>query len=465
MLKDAWGKAFKECDIRGLHGTAIDRDFAFHLGRAIASEPEATKVVVGGDVRVSTPELLGALKTGLVASGAKVIDLGMLPTPVVYFGAREFDADVCVIVTASHNPPEYNGFKVAFRMPARPRDLERLRDRMQREDYASAPGAATNASVIDAYENALRRELRGTPERRIKAVIDCGNGAFSEFAPRFLSDWGVDVVPLFCAPDGRFPNRHPNPSIPEHLGELRKTVLARDAEIGIAFDGDGDRMVFMDERGRALTGDERVCVFVEIALRDQPPGQKIVHDIKCSRAVRDVVQRHGGLPLVERSGHAFIKRRMIEENALLGGEMSGHYFHRALHGGDDGLYSACLLLRELARRPLAAMLETIPAYCTTPDIRIPAEDRDALMNALLTAHRRAEGFSTLDGARVENKDGWALARISVTEPVMTFRFEANTPDALLHVARAFVAPIPSLAPQILEKVEAFTEIREAIPHG
>lgn len=454
---------FKACDIRGAYPSELNEDLYARLGRAIGTllrkSAEAPNVLVAGDVRLSTPPLREALTQGLVATGCHVTDLGMAATPVAYFAARRFRPHALAIVTASHNPPGDNGLKLSFgTSPITEKEMRRLEQCLTSGQFATGHGRIRHLSVEDDYTTWLAASAR--PGRGLRVVLDCGNGTYSCLAPRVLRSLGYDVVELFCTPDGRFPNRSPNPAAPGSLVALCATVPAAKAALGVALDGDGDRVAIVDDTGRALTGDQAIILLAQHLLRSPPAGastargEKVVLDIKCSKAVLDAVAGCGAEPLLERSGHTFIEARMIAEGALLGGELSGHFFYRELEGSDDGLYSI-LRIAELANtapRPISALVDAMPRYATTPDIRVPYSAPDGPSRIEQIARAATGQVLRLDGVRVAYPDGWGLARCSVTEPLLTFRFEAYQGHPRV-IAERFLAPTPDLAQAVLKRLD------------
>jgi phosphomannomutase/phosphoglucomutase len=467
---------FKACDIRGTYGEDLDASVAYSIGRAVGAEIGNRSVVIGGDVRPSTPELMREMIRGLVSSGCSVIDIGICPTPALYFAKEHLGAYAGIMVTASHNPAKYNGAKLMFGdMPITPEDIQRVERRIAEQDFKSGSGKAEKRYILPAYEKNLQR-LLGTDRaaRRLRIVVDAGNGCYSELAPAFLASQGFEVVPLFCTPDGRFPNHEPNPAVQANLAKACAAVGKHKAALAVVFDGDGDRVAFIDETGTPVGPDTMIVIMAEAILRDptlramQTPSAvpsssehrpKIVYDINVSSIVRDAVERAGGVALMEKSGHAFMKRRMLEENAIFGAEMSGHFFYRALKGGDDGLYTACLVAKMLlakANESLATMAARCPKYAISPAVRIPCpadEQRRALV-ALLKYHEGKRPVSQLDGVRVEFDAGWGLARMSVTEPVLSMRFEGRTEADLTRVIEEFLRPVPELLAPTLARLKA-----------
>ena len=459
---------FKACDIRGAYPHELDERLYDDLGRAVGTvlreKSGSPHVLVAGDVRLSTPALQAALIGGLVATGCRVANLGMAPTPVAHFAGRRLHPDGMAIVTGSHNPPGDNGLKLSFGLaPVTAMEMGYLEGTLASRHFAAGRGSVEAVSVTDAYDAWLCASA--TPGDDLRIVLDCGNGAYSELAPRVLRHLGYDVVELFCTPDGRFPNRPPNPSVPANLSALCQAVPQAGAALGVALDGDGDRAAIVDDAGRPLTGDQAIILLARHMLhpRRHQGGEKVVCDIKCSKAVLDAIAAARGVPLLERSGHAFIRARMIAEGALLGGELSGHFFYRELEGGDDGLFTILRIaeLAQLSPKPLSAIVGAMPHYATTPDIRLdyPAADGPQRLEELAAAaqacperSRRGEVLR-LDGVRVAYPDGWGLARVSVTEPLLTFRFEAYTGSPRA-IAERFLAAAPDLRQAVLERLDA-----------
>ncbi len=433
---------YKSCDIRGLYPSELDEQTAWDLGRVVGRRFASQAVVVGGDQRLSTPVLASALIDGLRAEGQRVVDLGVLPTPTFYHAKRRLGAPLGVMVTASHNPPQYNGFKVMLgELPVQPEDVQQLADDMATLPPARRGGVRRAGDVqrVDAlpdYVASLTQAFCGLAPRRV--VVDAGNGSMWQVAPAVLRACGQEVLELYCTPDGRYPNRDPNPAVPVHLSELCRTVRDSGAALGVAFDGDGDRVVTVDARGRVLPSDRLLVLFVRHLLRAHPRGA-IVYDLKSSSVVADETRAAGGRAIMERSGHAFIKRRLLTEGAVLGGEVSGHFFFGAL-GGDDALYATLLLLRVLDTlgTELAEAIDSVPAYPITPDLRLACEPSRAqrILNELEAAFADHE-INRLDGVRIQFAAGWALARLSVTEPLLTLRYEARS-DAELAAIQAEV---------------------------
>jgi phosphomannomutase/phosphoglucomutase len=377
-----------------------------------------------------------------------VIDLGTIPTPTFYRARHLLRTDAGVMVTASHNPPEYNGFKITLGfLPITEEELADVRSLAEDEAFSSGSGQSRRFDVLPEYETFIVAEGRRLMEGVASlppVVVDCGNGSYSEIAPRAFQALGIPICPLYCTPDGSFPNRSPNSAIASNLTMLSRTVRKEHAHLGVAFDGDGDRVSFADETGAILGADTAIAIFARYLPGGIRQNDAVVLDIKCGMAASEVVRGLGARPLIEKSGHTFIKTRMILESAPFGGEVSGHFFFGHLQGGDDGLYAALLMTSIIARHgPLSYLAKQVPQYVSTPDIRVPCYPDLALFDSIAAAFP-VEQVSRLDGVRVIFSDGWALARPSVTEPAVTLRFEGRNREALRNIIRQFLAPSPWL---------------------
>ncbi len=448
---------YKDCDIRGTYGDDLTEDVIARIGGAVATMLDGKPIVVGGDFRTHTPQLKRAFVDALIAAGADVTDVGNVSTPQLYFSKRHLGIYASAQVTASHNPPQYNGVKLMFGdAPALADTIEHVRELAEAGDFPQAEGSYREVDTTDAYVDMLVERF-GTPlaeGERLRVVCDAGNGATGPIGPRVLEACGLDVVPLFCDPDGRFPNRNPNPALAEATVKLCAAVREHEADFGVAFDGDGDRAIYVDASGEALIAEEGMVIFANALVK---PGDAVVYDLKCSTILKAAVEQRGGEPIMERSGHGFIRTHLIASNAVFGGEVSGHYFFREL-AGDDGLYATVVLARILAdaraERPgctLRDLLADVRYTAITPDIRIRAtpEDCDA---ALDTMERWCadEGVDPIriDGIRLERADGsWVLVRKSITEPSYTVRLEAPTEEGLAALKREAAERLgqPSLA--------------------
>jgi phosphomannomutase / phosphoglucomutase len=433
---------YKECDIRGIYRDDFDETTAHRIGRAVGTLRPHTRLVVGGDIRISTPSLKAALIEGLLRTPVHIIDIGVVPTPVFYDAIDDLKADAGVMVTASHNPAKYNGFKLVLgETPITPEQIEQIAELVRSEAFLEGVGSRTMCERSERYIDRVVAAIPATTAIRI--VVDAGNGAAALVAPQLLERLGHTVEPLFCEVDGSFPHRQPNPAVKENLGALQARVIASGADLGVAFDGDGDRVAFVDGRGRVVSAEEALVVMVEERVR---PGDCVVLDLKSASIVAQTVERLGGRAILERSGHAFIRTTFLRQGAVLAGEVSGHFFFREL-GYDDALYAAAAMPAYLGRsgRSLAEAVEAIPPFQITPDLRIPwpEGERDQVLERVRQAFSDAE-LSTLDGIRAALPDGWVLARKSVTEPLITFRIEGSDAKALDMICRRLVKAIPEL---------------------
>jgi len=359
------------------------------------------------------------------------------------------------MVTASHNPAAYNGFKILLdKMPITTHDIKEIKKRVEGKIFRSQNGQVDQIkNYQDEYLGFLKNFLN-QPKRKLTIAVDCGNGSYAGIAPGFLTSLGYRVIPLYCEPDGTFPNRSPNPSQPENLSDLCQIILQHQADVGIAFDGDGDRVIFADERGQVILPEHGMIFFIRHLFSHNSPGQKFVYDIKSSRIVADEVQRLGGIPLVERSGHTYIKTRLIREDAIMAGEISGHYFFREIHR-DDGLFAAMVFLGYLSSQnlPLSKIIETYPSPHVTPDIRIQTRSHPNLMSILEKSHSKEKNVTTIDGIRIDWLEGWGLVRKSVTEPMFTLRFEANQKENLFEIVHRFLYALPDVEQEVLSRLK------------
>ncbi len=439
---------FKDCDIRGIYGKELTADISYKIGLAVATIIGGKTIVVSGDIRNSTPELKESLIRGLLQAGAQVLDIGMNPTPVFYYAKKQLGAYAGAQVTASHNPPEYNGFKFMFgEMPVQSKDILEIQSVMEKGLFSKAKGSI---EVIDGIWDTYQRQAEHiTGEMQGRVVVDAGNGTVSELMPRMFACKGMDVVPLFCEYDGNFPGRDPNPAVYAHLTGLQKKVLESGADFGAAFDGDGDRVVFVDDLGRVVMSEQSFVVLIREYLKIKPGG--VVYDLKSSSIVRDEVKKLGGTPIMERSGHAFIKRTMLQKKAALAGEISGHFFFGEL-GYDDGMYAAMKMAEILYKsgQKLSEIVDGIPKTLITPDIRIPVPyDRQEGILASLRALGKEYSLSEMDGVRIEFPFGWLLVRKSVTEQAMTVRIEASDEQGMDEIKNL----LKEYAPALHERME------------
>ena len=454
---------FKAYDIRGIvdgDAATLTEDAVRGVGAALgvrARELGIGSIVVGRDGRLSGPRLVAALVRGINAAGVEAIDIGMVPTPVVYYATVLTGCGSGVAVTGSHNPPEYNGLKMMLGgATLYGDDIQGL--------YRSIVDPAFAATLAaGAPERVVRRDVSGDYHDRIvgdvrlarpmKVAVDCGNGVAGAFAPRLFRALGCEVTELFCDVDGRFPNHHPDPAHPENLEDLIRCLRETDCEIGLAFDGDGDRLGVVTKSGHIVWPDRQLMLYARDVLAARPGGQ-VIYDVKCTRLLADWIRRHGGQPLMWRTGHSLIKAKLKETKAPLAGEMSGHvFFNDRWYGFDDGLYTGARLLEILSRSAdPGAVLEALPNSNATPELHIrTAEGENFRLIDALQRNARFPGASeviTIDGVRVEYPDGFGLARASNTTPVVVTRFEADDAAALARIQQAFKAAILAVAPDV-----------------
>ncbi|MBW3553800.1 MAG: phosphomannomutase/phosphoglucomutase [Gemmatimonadetes bacterium] len=439
---------FREYDIRGV----VDRDLSggvpTSIGRAFGSELRERgggagrlTVVVGHDNRPSSPGLAADVIEGLRSAGVDVVFIGTVPTPVLYWAAKRFGTDAGLQITGSHNPPEYNGFKMltgdrSFYGEA----IQRLKERIREGKWTEGSGSLEERSVLEEYiEDVVGRfEL----ERPVKVVVDCGNGVASLVAVDLLEALGAHVIPLYCESDGTFPNHHPDPTVDEYIVDLIDRVRSEGAEVGIGFDGDADRIGAVDETGAIIRGDILLLLFALDVIARDGKGQKLIFDVKCSQALPEVLEAHGGEPIMWKTGHSLIKEKMKETGAPVAGELSGHIcFSDDYYGFDDALYAACRLIDLVARsdRPLSDRTAEFPQYLSTPEIRVevPEERKFEIVSRAVEEFSRDHEVIAVDGARVLFDGGWGLLRASNTQPVLVLRYEART-EAQLGAIRSAI---------------------------
>lgn len=434
---------FRQYDIRGVVGGDVDERVADAIGRGFATTlrrrhrtREDLRVALGRDNRLTSDALAAAVAEGITGAGVHVIDVGTVPTPVNNFAAVHLETHAALQVTGSHNPPEYNGFKMAiggrsFFGPA----IQELRTLMERGDFERGSGTVERQEITDTYIRTIAAKVAVV--RPVTVVVDCGNGAGSLVAVDLLRALGekVEVIPLFCEPDGTFPNHHPDPVVDENLQDLIAKVQQTGADLGVAFDGDADRIAGVDEQGNIIRGDTLLLLFALDMMERQGAGQPIVFDVKCSQVLPEVIEQAGGRPIMAPTGHSLIKERMKQEGALVAGELSGHImFAEDYYGFDDALYAAALLLRMVSRLqgPLSARIAEFPSFVSTSEIRYPATDESKfpLVERAVEHFSRDREVVAVDGARVLFGDGWGLIRASNTEPALVARYEARTGERL-----------------------------------
>jgi len=433
---------FREYDIRGIFNEDLTRRSVTTLGRAIGTYLTARdlhRTSLGHDCRLSSDDLLAWLTEGLLSTGVDVVDIGMAPTPVLYFSVHSFGLPAGVMITGSHNPPEYNGFKVQVGDLALHGDeIQEIWRIADRGDFSKGEGHVLTRDAMTPYREFILGDIKPGP-RRVGFAVDCGNGTAGVVAPRIMKELGFRPVELFCEPDGRFPNHHPDPTVPAYLKDLIRTVKEKGLEIGIAYDGDADRLGAVDAAGNILWGDRLLIIFSRAILKENP-GASILGEVKCSQVLYDDIKAHGGVPIMWKTGHSLIKAKIKESGALIGGEMSGHMFFRHRYFGfDDAIYASLRLLELLSREEggLAALTAGIPDVLVTPEIRVdcPDDKKFEIVKLLQAEFKKRKDVSVIDidGARVHYASGWGLVRASNTQPVLVMRFEADTRENLARI--------------------------------
>jgi phosphomannomutase/phosphoglucomutase len=441
---------FREYDIRGNAERDLSDEVARDLGRALGTvmaQRGKRRIMVGRDCRVSSQRLRDALIEGLVETGRHVVKIEVGPTPLLYFAVNHLDADGGIMVTGSHNPPEDNGFKILVgKGTLHGEEIRALRERIEARDFTPAPGGHVERAEVGARYVAWMKGNIQLARTDLKVVVDAGNGAGGPLALATMRALGLDPDPLYCEMDGRFPNHHPDPTLPENVAALIARVRETGAALGIAYDGDADRLGAVDSRGEIIWGDKLMVAFARAVLA-RHPGAAILGEVKCSQTLYDDIAAKGGRPIMWKTGHSLIKAKMKEEHALLAGEMSGHlFFADRYFGYDDAIYASLRLLEIVAASPLslAEILADLPPTFVTPEIRVPCPDelKFRVVDAVLAHYRGTHAVSEVDGARVNFGDGWGLVRASNTQAVLVLRFEANSEarrDALRAEVEALVA--------------------------
>lgn len=441
---------FREYDIRGIVGKELTEEVAERIGRAyatIAREKGATTVSVGRDGRLSSPALRDRLVRGLTAGGLDVVDIGICPTPLLYFSQFHLPVDGGVMITGSHNPAEYNGFKLCIgREALYGEEIQRIGQVMEAGAFASGTGTVTTHAIIPDYLAYLKKGFASVKADRLHVVLDCGNGAAALVAQPALEQLGCKVTGLYCELDGRFPNHHPDPTVVENLRDLVAAVRRAGADVGIGYDGDADRIGAVDERGTIVWGDRLMVLFARDILAERP-GSTVISEVKASQSLYDDIRQRGGRAIMWKTGHSLIKAKMKAEGAVLAGEMSGHlFFADRYFGYDDAVYASCRLIEILAKagRPLSALLADLPPTSVTPEIRVDCPDaikfelvktvqarlQERLLRGDMPAGLALREVITIDGIRVVFEDGWGLIRASNTQPAIVLRFEASSPARL-----------------------------------
>jgi phosphomannomutase/phosphoglucomutase len=446
---------FRAYDIRGVADRDLTSPDAYAIARAIGTMAirRGCKPVfaLGRDARLSSPRIYEAFVDGLTASGIAIRDIGVVATPMLYFAVHNLEVDGGVMITGSHNPAEDNGCKVMLGLNTiHGDDIQALRVLTEKADYVTAAtkGSVTPVDIHGPYADWLTSHITLGP-RKLNVVVDCGNGPTGPISPKILERLGATVTGLFTDPDGHFPNHHPDPTVEANLLDLRKAVLEHKADLGIAYDGDGDRIGVLDENGHVLWGDQLMIVLSRALLKVEP-GAAIVGEVKCSQTLFDDIQAHGGRPVMSKVGHSLIKQRMKDEHALLAGEMSGHIFYKHRYFGyDDATYTSCRLLEILSNHdgPMSSLLSGVPQTFATPELRLgcPDDIKFSVVAAVTAKFRATHDVIDIDGVRVKFSDGWGLVRASNTGPVLVLRCEATSPEARDRIRAELTAAIEAAA--------------------
>ena len=450
---------FRAYDIRGIADRDLGDEQCLELGRAIGSEAlnrGQGKILLGRDGRISSQRIRDALVKGLLSTGIDVIDLGLIATPMLHYACHDLNIGSGVMVTGSHNPPEYNGLKISLNFSSlTSEDIANLAIRIEQKDFLSGEGTLTGDSIEQRYIDRICSDV--VIAQNLRVVIDAGNGATSRVAPELFEELGCDVVPLFCDIDGNFPNRSPDPTIPENLDALANAIIEHGADIGIALDGDGDRIAVVTASGRRPSADQLLMVLADDII-SRNPGCDILFDVKCTRSLPQLIVERGGRPVMWKCGHSHMKRKMAHTGALLGGEYSGHiFFNERWYGFDDGMYAAARLIEALtlADTDMDTELDRYPALVSSPEILLPINDEDkfAFINRVAAEHRFTDAkLIDIDGLRFEFRNGWGLIRASNTGPAISLRFEGESVAAMNSIRDAFAELIASIDPALADSL-------------
>jgi phosphomannomutase/phosphoglucomutase len=437
---------FRQYDIRGIIGDDLTPEVARDVGRGyaafLAAHGVSGPIAVGYDNRPSGPALRDALVEGLTQSGLSVVDVGTVPTPLLYWSLHNLPVAGGIQITGSHNPPEYNGFKLCMGTASLyGDDVQRVYEIIAAGAFPSGRGRVTSEAIIPRYVADVVRRT-GPLARKLKVVVDCGNGVGALVTPQLFGQLGVEWSALFCESDGTFPNHHPDPTVVENLQDLIAAVRRTKADLGIAFDGDADRIGVVDEHGEIVWGDHVLILYARDVLARTGRGQSIIFDVKCSQALPDAITAAGGVPVMWRTGHSLIKEKMKELHAPLAGEMSGHmFFTEGFYGHDDAMYGAARLMRIVAAsgRSVSQLLADVPKFVSTPELRVacPEEIKFRIVDDAVKHFRKTHQVIDVDGARVLFGDGWGLVRASNTQPVLVLRYEARTAERLAEIRSEF----------------------------
>ena len=430
---------FREYDIRGLVKEDLTQDVVTNIGKAFGTYVSGNKkIAVGHDNRLSSKKLNDWLISGLLSTGCDVIDVGECPTPMLYFSILHYKADAGIMITGSHNPIEYNGFKISKGIASiYGKEIQKLMEIIESNDFLTGEGTVKEEDPGQTYFQILKEKIE--IKKKLKVVIDSGNGTASNIAPRLFRELGCEVIPLYCESDGSFPNHLPDPTVDEHVADLIAKVKSTKADVGIAYDGDADRVGAIDNEGNIIRGDKILALYARDIL--SKGKAKVIFDVKCSQALMEDIQAHGGEPIMWKTGHSIIKKKMREEQAPLAGEMSGHmFFADNYFGYDDGIFASGRLLQFLSAqdKSLADIVREIPHYFSTPEIRVNCaseQEKFKVMDSVGKYFRSKYDTIDIDGVRILFKDGWGLVRASNTQPLLVLRFEAKTQERLEEIKK------------------------------
>ncbi len=427
---------FREYDIRGIVETDFTDDVVINLGKAFGTFVKRTGgdfVAVSGDVRETTPHLKQKFSEGLISTGINVKDMGIIPTPTNYFSMYHLNIDGAVQITGSHNPPEFNGFKISISQKAfYGKQIQDLKDLIQEQDFEIGNGEIENVPILQNYLDMLKSKIK--IERKLKIVMDCGNAAGCLGGPQIYKDLGIELTELYCNVDSTFPNHHPDPTEDKNLDDIIKVIKKGDYDFGVAFDGDADRAILIDEKGEIIRADNMMCIFLPEIIKT--PGEEIIFDVKCSQALEEMIIKYGGTATIWKTGHSLIKEKMRENNVKFAGEMSGHiFFSDDYYGFDDAIYVGLRAAQTLSRtnKKLSELTAEIPKYYSTPEMRMECNDdleKFKITKKAIKYFTKNFDCETIDGVRIRFQDGWGLVRSSNTQPVIVTRFEAKSEERL-----------------------------------
>ena len=444
---------FREYDIRGKVVDDFPPEVVVALGKAfgtLVKRSGGREIAISGDIRLTTPDLINYFKEGTLSTGVDVINIGIVPTPVNYYSLFKLDVAASVQITGSHNPPEFNGFKLSLhKKPVYGDQIQLIKNFIINLDFDSGEGSETRYKLLPEYNKMIKNKIK--IDKKMKVVMDCGNAAAAINAPAIFKDLGIELKELFCEPDGTFPNHHPDPTVEENLKDLVMEMKSGKYDVGIAFDGDADRLGVVDETGDIIWADQLLAILISEIIK---PGDEVIFDVKCSKALEDMILKYGGKPIMWNTGHSLIKNKMSESNCKIGGEMSGHiFFADDYFGYDDAIYVGGRLIQLLSNseKKLSELKAAIPKYFSTPEIRLEAESDEKKFEIAKKAEEYfIENYEciTVDGVRVKFDGGWGLVRASNTQPVIVCRFEGDTSENMNHIQKT-----------ILNKLKEFGNLR------